>query len=70
VLIPHLQLLTSLQAGPVLKAHSPASVNEMIISIQAYSDATANAKWLVALSSNISNNVAIPSSAHEVEFKS
>jgi hypothetical protein len=38
----------------------------MIVALQNYSESTTNAKWLVALTSRISNTVAIPDAAHEV----
>ncbi|KAF7776434.1 hypothetical protein Agabi119p4_4827 [Agaricus bisporus var. burnettii] len=53
-------------AGPVLKAHSPSSVNDLITAMHTYSESTTNAKWLVALSSRASNEIIIPENAHEV----
>lgn len=39
--------LASFKAGEVLKAHSAATVIEMIASVQAYNDSVKTAKWLV-----------------------
>ncbi|KDR74497.1 hypothetical protein GALMADRAFT_250474 [Galerina marginata CBS 339.88] len=46
-------------AGPVLKDHSPAGVDEIINAIQAYADTTTQQKWLVSPSTRISSQ-AIP----------
>ena len=43
-----------------------AGVNDMIAAIHTYSESTTNAKWLVALSSRVSNEVIIPDNANEV----
>jgi len=48
------------QAGPVLKTHSSASVDEIINAIQAYTETTSQQKWLVSPSTRISSQ-AIPS---------
>jgi len=36
-----------LQAGPVLKVHSPLAVTDIINAIQAYNDSMGHPRWLV-----------------------
>ncbi|KAJ3496811.1 hypothetical protein NLJ89_g10434 [Agrocybe chaxingu] len=50
-------------AGPILKAHSSTSVDEIINAIQAYTDTTTQQKWLVSPATRISSQT-IPHDAN------